>query len=207
MSFWINFGILVCVIVTMVIGVIIVVIRYGKEEEYLDEPMILNWMSHHCEGRFIGVQKKVELGKEGRKIITMSPRDINPHFIDKVKDVPIVVDKNKDIPLPKGVCSNDKNVIMVLPPTVEDFPPGLKETPFGKMLMFYTSITNASNAEVSALQEGMKRQEAHIKSMAAGEVSTERMTQMQEIFDDLLKSALQAKKDKFSSSGSLMPPR
>lgn len=205
MSFWINFGILLAIIIAATIGVIVTIIRYGKEEEYLDNPIAINFMSDFCDGRFIGVEKKVELGKEGRKIITLEPRDVDPRQLDNVKNVTVIVDKNKLISLPKGT-SRDKNISIYLPPTVESFPKALKETMFGKMLMLLTAITDAENTEIAALQEGMKRQSQHIKDMAAGEVSAERITQITEIYDDLLSASRENKRDRFPSPGTMTPP-
>lgn len=206
MGTWVNIGILACVIIAAVIGVIVAIIRYGKEDEYLDQSVGINFMSKHCDGRMIGVEKKSEVGKDGRKIITFSPRDVNPHEIDKIKDVVVIVDKNKCISLPKsGDASRDKNINVYLPPNPSDFPEALKNNLFGKTMMLLTAITNAENTEIDAFKEGMKRQSAHIKAMATGEVSLERMTQVEEIYNDLLDAAKEAKKDKFSSPGNVAP--
>lgn len=196
-----------CLLVAAVIAIVIAVVKYGKEEEFFDEPIGLNFMADHCDGRFIGVEKKSELGKDGRKIITLEPRDVNPYQMEKAKNVPVVVDRNKLISLPKGVVSRDKNINIYLPPSLADFPPALKETLFGKIMMFLTAITDASNAEIAAFQEGMKRQSQHVKTMATGEVSLERMNQIEEIYDDLLTAAKDTKKgDKFPAPGTITPP-
>ena len=207
MGFWINVGILACVIIAATVGIVIAIVKYGKEDEYLDSTLGVNFMASYCDGVAMGIEKSSILGKEGRKIITLSPRDINPHNVDNIKDIKVIVDKAKCITLPKGVWSRDKNINIYLPPSIEDFPKPLRETLFGKLLMLLTSITDASNAEITALQEGMKRQSAHIKSMATGEVSLEKMTQIEEIYSDLLEASKEGRRgDKFPSPGTMTPP-
>lgn len=208
MSFWVNFGILFCVVIAAIVGVTILVIRYGREDDYLDQPIGINFMSKHCDGRMIGVEKKSETGKDGRKIITLTPRDVNPHNIDAIQDVTVIVDRNKCIPLVKSNdASREKNINVYLPPNPDDFPEGLKNNLFGKSMMFLTAILNSDNAEISAYKEGMRRQVAHTKNMATGEVSLEQMNQFREIFEDLLDAALASKKDKFPTTSGINPPR
>jgi hypothetical protein len=208
MSLWVNIGILSCIVISAVIVIIISIVKYGKEELSIDSNIGINVMAKYCDGRAIGVEKDIKLGKEGRKIISFSPRDVNPYLIDTIEDVPVIVDKNKCIPFPKGSWSKDKNINIYLPPTPDDFPEPFKNNILGQALMLVTSIINSDNAEIDAFKEGMKRQMAHTRSMAAGEVSLERINQMEEIFSDLLDAAKDSKKDnKFPTGGMNIPPR
>ena len=201
MSLLVSIGIVICIIIGMVILAIIVYVKFREEEEEKDNPLGINFLANHSNGRAIGIEKEIIIGKGNRKIITLSPRDINRENIKKldIEDVKVIVDKNKLISIPKGLWSKDKNINIYLPSKLSDFSTALKQTEFGKMLMFWTAIKNADNAEIDALQEGMKRQAAHIESIGAGELSVAKMQQIEEIYSDLLSAAKESKKDKSSS--------
>jgi hypothetical protein len=203
----VGIGILLVLFVALGIGVWLAIIWFGKEEdEDFDNPICINFMSDYSDGRFIGVQKYSVLGKDDRRIITISPRDVLIKDVKHIPDVKVIVDKNKLIPLSKGQGSRDKNVNIILPKDASHFPKQLKESMFGKWLMFLTELQNAENSELDAFKEGMARQSAHIKSMGAGELSVERMTQLTEYFDEVIKSIQEAKKKEGETSG-FTPPR
>ena len=198
MGFLVNLGILICILISIVIVVTVVILRYKEEEEIRDNPLAINWMSANCDGRAIGVEKNTVLGKDGRKVITISPRDVDSKNLKELNDVTVIVDKNKLISFPKGSLSSDKNINMYLPPSPDLFSDNLKQTEFGKMLMFWTSLKGADNALIDSLKEGMKIQSAHVKSLAGGEVSIEKMTQLEELFQEALKAVQDTKRDKSS---------
>lgn len=196
MSLLVNIGILLCIVISIIVVVVIVILRYKEEELEKDNPIGINFLATNSEGRAIGVEKSIVVGKGDRRVITLSPRDVMTKGLKELKDVTVIVDKNKLLSLPKGVFSKDKNINLYLPPSIDKFPEPLKKTLFGKLLMFLTTITNAENAELDALQEGMKRQAAHIESLGMGELSKEKMTQLEEVYTDLLNAAKDIKKDK-----------
>lgn len=203
----VGIGILIVIFIALGIAVWLAVIWFGKEEdENLDNPICINFLADYSDGRFIGIEKYSVLGKDGRKVITMSPRDVLIKDIKKIQDVKVIVDENKLLPLSKGQGSRDKNVHIYLPKDASHFPKQLKESMFGKWLMFLTELQNVENSELDAFKEGMKRSSAHIKAMGAGELSVERMTQLTEYFDEVIKSIQEAKKKEGDTSG-FNPPR
>lgn len=200
-------GILFVIFVAFAIITWIVVIHFSKEEEEeRDNPYGINFLTGNTDGGAIGVEKYVKYGKDGRRIITFSPRDVYIKDINQIPDKQIIVDKNKTISLPKGFWSKDKNINIYLPPSPDAFPEPLKKTEFGKILMLYTALKEVDNTELDAFKEGMKRQAEHIKSMAMGEVSIEKITQLDEYFQEAL-SAIKDSRKKDEPSSGFSPPR
>jgi hypothetical protein len=74
------------------------------------------------------------------------------------------------------------------------------------MFMLWTALKNADNGEIEAFKEGMKRQKAHIISMGAGEISIEKITQLDEYFMEAL-DAIKDTKKKDEGAGGFTPPR
>ena len=203
----VGIGIMIVLFVAFAILTWIAIIYFSKEEdEEIDAPIGLNFIAGQTDGRAVGVEKYVNEGKEGRKVITFSARDVRIKDIKQMPDVQVIVDKNKTITLPKGTWSKDKNINIYLPPSVDKFPEPLKKTEFGKILMLYTALKDADNGEIDAFKEGMKRQKAHIQAMGAGEISIKHLTQINELFQETLDSIRESKKKDENTSG-FSPPR
>jgi hypothetical protein len=200
MSLLVNIGILFCIIAALAVIVGIVIVKYREEPKDKDNPYCINFLSGQTEGRAIGVEKTTIVGKNGRRIVKFSPKDIYNDNLIEIPDVEAVVDQNKIISLPKGTLSKDKNINIFLPATPDRFPDPLKQHEFGKMLMFWTSLKSADNALIDSLKEGMLRQTEHLKSLGGGEVSVEKMTQIHELFEDTLNAVKESKKDKTSTT-------
>lgn len=202
----VNAGILFVLFIAFAILTWIVIIIYNKDEdEYLDNAYGINFLTNNTQGGAIGVEKYVKYGKDGRRIIKFSPRDVLIRDLKLIPDIDVIVEKNKTIPIPKGLWSRDKNINIYLPATPDDFPEPLKQTEIGKMFMLWTALKNSDNGEIEAFKEGMKRQKAHIISMGAGEVSIEKITQLDEYFQEALDAIKDTKKK--DESGGFAPPR
>ena len=186
----INIGILVSIFLTIITFIIIVVIRFAKDEEDLqDRTLGINFLTNYTDGVALGIETSIVTGKSGRKIVTLAQRDVAPTNFDKMKEVKVVVDKNKIITLPKGTWSREKNINLYMPPSAEDFPDTLKHTEFGKMLMLWTEIQNAVNSELDMVKEGSRRKSEVLKRLGDGELSRENLITINEFQKDLVKLA------------------
>jgi len=203
----VGVGVIIVLFIAFAIGIWIAIIWFSKdEEEERDNPYGINFMTQHTQGGAIGVEKYVKYGKDGRRIVKFSPRDVYVKDVTQIPEMDIIVDKNKTISIPKGFWSKDKNINIYLPPTPDKFPEPLKRTEFGKMLMFWTALKDADNAEIEAFKTGMSRQSEHIKKMGAGEISIERITQLDEMFQEAL-DAIKDTRKKDEGAGGFAPPR
>src|SRR3990167_6789777 len=97
------------------------------------------------------------IGKHGRIILDVIPQDSPDTNI-----ISVIIESNKIDVRPKGVWFKNKNVIRVLPNSVEEW----FSNEFKKV-----EISNASTHIESAQREGLERQRSHLKSMAEGEIS------------------------------------
>lgn len=203
----VTVGLIFVLGIAVVIGIWIIILFYAKdEEEERDNPYGINFLTQHTQGGAIGVERYVKYGKDGRRVVKFSPRDVYVRDMTQIPDIDIIVEKNKTLSIPKGAWSRDKNINIYLPPSADDFPEPLKKTEFGKMFMFWTALKDADNAEIEAFKEGMKRQAEHIKSMGAGELSVEKITQLDEYFQEAL-NAIRDSKRKDDGVTGFTPPR
>ena len=195
----IAFGILI--VICIIIAIVYVAYR---EEKHISEPVIFfNWLSHKTGGRAVGKIISSMKGAGGRHLVEFKPMDIGLEEKKKriiPKKARVILGKGKKVDFPKGTLSGELNLSFGLPKHADDFPDAIKNTEFGKFLMFYTELTNATNNEIDALKEGFDRQSRHIKEMGFGEVSVERMDQMEGLFKDMLEMVKDGKKDKVSTT-------
>lgn len=185
------------------IGVALVIYFSKDDEDYEDTVFAINFLSKYCQNVAYGIENGVKIGKNGRTIINLSQRDIQGKDISKIKEVPVIVDKNKIITIPKGGWSNDKNIKIYLPPTASDFPDGVKDSEIGKALMWLTEMKNAINDELSMVKEGSVRKSEILKRLGDGELSRRHLTNIDEIEKDLIKlitTGLKAKDSMSSTS-------
>lgn len=180
----------------------LILILYKEKKRPFDAPIILNFLSTFDTGRFIGTEVSSKMGKNERMIIEFEPKDIGLDEKD-VKNCTIIVDKNKLITLPMGAPSKARHVHIALPPKASMFPSQIKETVFGKAMMWATEAQNAINAELNAVSEGSARKTDILNKLGDGEVSKEFLTWHTELYQDLLKSAYEAKNK--GSNTSLIP--
>ena len=213
MAFWLNFGVLFSVALAIIMAAVVLVLKFSKESElFEDKPFILNFCSKNIypeKGIAYGILKSIETGKGGRKIVKFEQRDILPKDFKLIKESTVVVDQNKIVSIPKGGdWSKQKNIMMLLPSSATDFPDSLKETLFGKGLLLATEIQNAVNAEINSLKEGSERKSEILKRLGDGELSREHIMSIDEIFKDVVKLAVDAKKENKPSTYSsvLSPP-
>lgn len=208
MSWLLNLSIGIVVFVVIFLGVIVLIRLLSKDDqEQPDDPISINFLSHLTDGRFMGPVLNTKHGKDGRVVMTMLPKDIKPIDIDIVKTVDIIAYPHQIVDLPKGLLSRDRNVKLILAKNPDDYPESLKESQFGKLLMLHTAFKDADFNEIRAFKEGMKRQGQHIKSMGAGELSSERLVYLESQFEDYLDAVIKGmKKGEKSSSSTFTPP-
>jgi hypothetical protein len=122
------------------------------------------------------------------------PKDVNVDKLEKdVKSVKIVVDRNKYLSFPKGTLSKSRNISIGMPLTADHMHETVKDSIFGKGLMFAAELQNAANAEISSLLEGHSRKDDILKRIGPAEISKEFLNLITESYHDALKLALDAK--------------
>lgn len=193
----------------VVIGLAVYVyFLYTRQQLPLEEqPFHLN-LANAREGGAFGREIKVSEGINGRKVVTIMPRDFPAHYYRKNKDMiapkTFVVDRGKHVTFPKGVWSKTDTISLSLPATAEELSEQMKDTMLGKVLALYIEMQNVSNIEIEAMREGINRQNKHIHEMGYGEVSIENLKRVNALYDDMLRTIRDARKDKSTSSFS--PP-
>jgi len=184
-----------------------------EKKEPQDSPIDLNFLSNKFDGYFIGVETSSVGAKDGRHFIKMLPKDVDIKMKDKdLKEVSVIVDKNKVCSLPKGTVSKYKNINILLPKHASDLHEALKETIVGRGLMMGIELQNAANAEIDSLLMGHDRKDEILSRIGHAEVSKEFLNFQEELYKDALKFNLEAKsRDKsptsLSSSTPFLPPR
>lgn len=193
----INAGLIIWFLVTF----------FKEREEPEDNTIAINFLSHLAQGRALGIETRVQKGKNGRHVVRMEARDVSVKNLKKGKNiVEFVVDKNKRILLAKGELSMERNISINLPPSASDFSKEFKEHWIGKFFMLLTEIINADNTEIDMLRIGSELKTDIMRRSGDGEVSAkhiEKLTDIVDIFNDLLRSVSEAKsKDKTTSISS-----
>jgi len=170
-----------------------------------DDAYIVNLMSFLTDGRFIGIEKSNKLGKDGRRIIMMDPKDIDPDKIkNNIKEVKIIAGKERIEIVPKGEISADKNIKFILADSPSDYPEAFKKTDIGKAFMLVTQMRKEIEFEVKLLEEGGLRKDKMLTKIGTGEISRSYVKFYEELMKDALEAAVNSKdKPKASSLGSV----
>lgn len=213
MGIYLNIAILTTIALAIIMLIIVLIIRFSKEESLLEDiPFIINFCSKNSfpeKGVAYGMLKNIEAGKNERRVVSIEQRDVLPKNFENIKEIKVVVDKNKIVTIPKGGdWSRQKNIMLLLPASASDFPDSLKSTPFGVSLMLMTEIQNAVNDELSSVKEGSTRKSEILKRLGDGELSREHIAAIDEIFKDVVRLSTEAKKEVKSSYSSvnMSPP-
>lgn len=184
--------------------VIWLLVEYFKEkEEPRDDPIAINFCSHLSEGRFMGTQVKVDIGKDGRYVCMLDPKDLSPKTHDKPKLVTVIVDNNKLVPLPKGRPSKERNFVIYLPPSAEEIPSEMRDTLIGKAMCWATELKNYEKTVIDILREGADRRDELLQKIGDGEISKEFIQFQEGLVADYLKKIINPKDIKEKSSISL----
>lgn len=184
----------------LIVWLLSIVFREKKEAK--DSPIDLNFLSHFDTGCFIGTEISSVGAKDNYHFIKMLPKDIDIDKLNKnevIKPVSIIVENNKICSFPKGTLSKDKNINFLLPKKSSDFHETVKDSIIGKGLMLAVELQNSSNAEINSLIEGHIRKDEILKRIGNAEISKEFLTFQSELYQDMLRTALEAKtKDRSS---------
>lgn len=200
--FW-YIALIIVFIATFSLTLWLIIEFYRDKKEGKDDPIAINFCSHlpGAEGRFIGTEQKVEIGKGGRYVIDFMPGDIRHDFKGEVKSVPVVVGSNKRIVLPRGHPSRDRNILFYLPPEAENIPNELKDTLIGKSLMWAVELQNYEKTVIDILREGGERKDLLLKKLGDGEISKEFINFQEGLVSDYLQRIVNPReaKDKVAS--------
>lgn len=194
------------ILIALFIWIIILIFREKPRIE--NDPIVINFLSHYSNGRAIGFEDNVIKAKNNRFISEFYPGDLDVKKINKAEKEKVIIGKDKIIPLPKGTLSKDRDIKIYLPPTAEDFPTGLKEHPFGKILMGYTELVNAVNSEIATIREGSKRKDEILQRLGDGELGKEYLDTFEGTMKDIIRMLAKEElsKQRRGFSGYYTPP-
>ncbi len=178
---------LVILLVMFIVAIpaVFLMIKYWKIPA-TTETLVISEDTSKTSGSAIGLLIKKEVGKGGRVIITMLPKDtLDP------KPVRFVVESEKILTLPKGVWMKDKDAIRVLPNSAQEW-----------MANMFSNVEdrNALTSIINAQKEGLDRSQAHLMDMGEGELSRQNMALSGEMFNQITRTP--AREDKSGRPGS-----
>jgi hypothetical protein len=194
----IQFSYLTITILILVISglsIYLSVLIFGEKKVPKDSPIIINLESKYSNGRAIGIVTDVESCSLTRKKYKYSPKDVDITKTEEPKEEFIIVDPEKLAVLQKGSLSRDKNIIINCPDNATDFDEAIRNTTFGKALMFYTELKNYEKTHIEYLKEGSKRKSDILKEIGDGEISADFMSFMINLVKDDLKATISKQKD------------
>ncbi len=180
-------------------------IVFASKSEASDSTLTLNFLSHFDNGFFIGAETSSVGAKDNYHYIKFLPKDVNvKNNATKIKEVDVIVEKNKYLSFPKGTLSKERNISMLLPKTASDFHEAVKDSVIGKGLMLGVELQNAANIEIESLLQGHLRKDDILKRIGHAEISKEFLSFQTELYHDALKFAFDVKnRDKTSVSSPL----
>lgn len=179
------------------IAIIFAIYEYffkAKDEVKENSPRIYNFMSSESQKRFEGVEISSEQGAEGREIINYQATDINlkdlnrKEIKEKLKPQQIITYPEKIVSLSKGELSQDKALKFILPDNANDLPESLKNTLFGRGLMWASEEANAQKTIIGMLEEGKIRREEIIQMIGDGELSRDWISSIEGRAKDAMKT-------------------
>lgn len=197
---YVLIGFLFLLLVGAIIWLLIVV--FNKKEDKFDNPIALNFLANMDEGYFIGEVLTDTPAKNNRHFLKIKPLDVDTRLKQDVPtEIEVIVEDGKLINIPKGLgISKQKNIIICLPKKAEDLAGPLKDTLFGKGLMWMAELDNYTKSVTDILREGNTRKEALLKDIGTGEISIKFLEQTKNITQDYIENIL-AKKDNKQSIG------
>ncbi len=152
--------------ITIFTLVLIIIFLNGKGGKIpKDRVKIVNFMRQYTEGNFAEGYQIRSFKNAERELIEFYPTDVNLNKNQQINSQKIVAQRKKIVELPKGSFSNNESQRWILPETLDDFPRGLKETYFGKMLMVIVANANLEIEESNLVKMNMEAQSEILKEV------------------------------------------
>ncbi|MFW5793888.1 MAG: hypothetical protein ACOCV1_00160 [Bacillota bacterium] len=175
-------------------------IIYNKEEKIgKNEPLVLNLIASEEDGRAMITEKEVQNGCGKRFVVNAEANDIDQNSKNINRELKIVVPENKVISLPQGLLSKDRNIKIYLPIRAENMPESIKNTDFGKSLMFLTELKDYKSSVEKILREGSKRKDNLLQEIGDGELSSEFLNSIKGLVIKDIKELIRDKKGNSSN--------
>lgn len=185
-----NWGVIVSILfsVCSIAGLLIWLLYLIFHEEKIpsDVVQIDNYLTQYTNGRSCGILQHKENGSR-RSIITYIPQDVDYKKISHVKPEKVVVENNKILTFAKGTWSNDITRKILLPPTPEDFPKEIKNTPYGKILMEACRKINEEGEEALILRKRIQAQTQLLEKTEGLGLVNDWMRQTDDIIEKIAK--------------------
>ena len=174
---------------------------FKKEEDPQDQTIFWHFLPQYTNGYVEGVVQKIVKGPK-RTAIIFSPRDVNYLRLSKLKiktkieNEKIFIENNKLKFYPKGVWSNERNILIGFPYLPESIPNLMKEDDLGKTFMKFIEETNLKNTELDILRESNSRMEYLARDRALGVISGKDLQFLDARQKEMLKLVASGKEDK-----------
>ncbi len=155
--------------------------KLSKKEEKQNLPILFNLDSRHSNGRALSVIIKEEIGVNGRKKITINPRDVD---VDKqIEEEENSIISNNIIEFPRGSLSNDREIKINLPINSEDLTEGIQNSVLGKTLSKFIEKKDEEHNTISAIREARNRQNVINLALGGGELSNAQIARLNEMLE------------------------
>jgi hypothetical protein len=191
---YVFIGFLFMLLIGAIVWLLIMV--FSRKEVTSDNAIALNFLANEDSGFFLGEVVSSDPGKNNRQIINMRPLDVDARKEQIVPEtVPVIVESGKMLNISKAHgLSKQKNITILLPARAEDLSGPLKDTLFGKGLMWMAELENFSKTAVDIVREGNTRKDTLLKEIGTGEISRNFLEQTNNLVRDYMENIL-SKKD------------
>ena len=144
------------IVFLIAIPIAVLVVRKLSEETATGDTLVICRDSSKCDGKVIGnlISKTVQ---NGRLIIEYMSRDSEEN-----EPIRVAVEPSNVISYPKGVWSEEKAILEILPNSAKDYI---------NNILTKIELEKAENSIIAAQKEGLARQKMHLRDMGEGEIS------------------------------------
>jgi len=189
--------------------ILVMIIKLQAKEEPMDYTIVDNFMPQYC-GYSQGVLVDIDFGD---KIdgVTFIPKDVD--YVKRmkkkekieIKPVTIYVKKDKMIFLPRGTLSPERNRLIILPPTPEDFRKEFLETSFGKALAKLVEKMDAEETVIDIQRRRIEMEDELLRRTHGLDRVREYLQIDKELSKDLVKKIVDSKDTKKEFTPALYP--
>ena len=194
----INASVVVLIIGILIIAVILVSYFYFRKknksfDEIQDDTLMINFDKRFTKGHGIGFEQKVQQTKSGRSIIDFQPIDLRKIKKDGEIEyelqpsIKMVVNPKDRILLGRGTISDYRETTFIFPKDQAQLDEIFRGTILGQLInkgiVFNSMLNKIFKSNYSMNEE----QQKILKKVKGGEISVEKLTQMEEATTQMLK--------------------
>ena len=150
--------------------------------------IVLNYMARYTDGYEYGLEIDYKIGKKGRVLCELFPKDIDTETDEEIKPMKVVVGTNKRILIPKGTGSKRRNTVLYLPVRPEDVEYLNIPEAYKKILQEVTIKINKANNLFDYMEIGDNAQYELMTRFAKGEYTKGALGAEKEIIIEAIKA-------------------